>query len=109
MSAGNARESGVAHKLVKAWVVFGLTVFVLALLTACTSAPVVTQVRTVEVPVEVTKPIPEELTAPLPYPVLDNEITVEGLVEAFYGALDTVDQCNADRASVRAISPNGAD
>lgn len=109
MSDESERESGAVRNLVRAWVAFGLIVCVLALLVGCSTAPVVTQVRTVEVPVEVTKPIPEELTAPLHYPTLEAEITVEGLVEAFYEALDTVDRCNADRASVRAISPTSAD
>ena len=109
MSGASERAYGALVRRARGWAVLGLIGFALVSLTGCASAPIVTQVRTVEVPVEVVKPIPAELITPLPYPALEAETTVEGLVEALYQALDTVDRCNADRASVRAISPISAD
>lgn len=74
-------------------------------LTGCASAPrVVTQTQTVEVPVEVMRPVPAEFTSPLPYPApLGAEFTVEDLVEQLFGAYDVIDRCNADRASVKTL------
>lgn len=74
-------------------------------LTGCASAPrVVTQVRTVEVPVEVMRPVPPEYTDALPYPApLGDSITVEDLVEQLFDAYDVLDRCNADRASVKLL------
>ena len=64
---------------------------------------VVTETRTVEVPVEVYKPLPETLTRPLNYPDsvvfgVDGAITVNELLDMVFDLMDTVDTANADRA-----------
>ena len=63
---------------------------------------VVTETRTVEVPVEVYKPLPETLTRPLNYPDsvvfgVDGDITVNDLLDMVFDLMDTVDVANADR------------
>ena len=77
----------------------------LTLLTGCASAPrVVTRVETVEVPVEVVRPVPSAFTDPLMYPApLDGQITVEQIVNQLFEAYDLIDRCNADRASVKSL------
>jgi hypothetical protein len=66
---------------------------------------VVTETKTVEVPVEVTKPLPESLTDPLPYPPsLPENFTVGDLIDWAFALLDTVDVANADRASAAELT-----
>lgn len=62
----------------------------------------VVETRTVEVPVEVVRPIPAQLTDPLPYPAA--EYNVSGLVDLVVELYDRVDQCNADRVAVKRLS-----
>ena len=63
-----------------------------------------TQTRTVEVPVEVVKPLPAAYTDPIEYPApLGAEITVSALVDQLFDAYDVIDRCNADRESARMI------
>jgi hypothetical protein len=68
----------------------------------------VVETRTVEIPVEVVKPLPESLTAPLPYPpALSEGFTFEdlaGLIEELYGVIDVA---NADRAKAGRLSQPG--
>jgi hypothetical protein len=74
---------------------------------------VVTETRTIEVPVEVVKPLPETLTRPLNYPEsvvfgVDGAITVNELLNMVFDLLDTVDTANADRAKAEALTqPSG--
>lgn len=69
----------------------------------CASAPqVAVETRTVEVPVEVVRPIPAQLTDPIPYP--DAVYTVSGLVDLIVELYDRLDQANADRATVKRLS-----
>jgi len=76
---------------------------VLTSLLGCASAPqVAVETRTVEVPVEVVRPIPAQLTDPIPYP--DAEYTVSGLVDLIVELYDRLDQANADRATVKRLS-----
>jgi hypothetical protein len=63
---------------------------------------VAVETRTVEVPVEVVRPIPAQLTDPLPYP--EAEYTVSGLVDLVVELYDRVDQCNADRSAAKRLS-----
>jgi len=61
---------------------------------------VVTETRTVEVPVEVIKPLPESLTRPLDYPEsaqLDGDVTVNDLLDLAFDLFDVVDVANKDR------------
>jgi len=61
---------------------------------------VVTQTRTVEVPIEVVKPLPESLTRPLNYPEsaqLDGDVTVNDLLDLVFDLFDVVDVANSDR------------
>jgi hypothetical protein len=73
---------------------------------------VVTETRTVEVPVEVYKELPETLTQPLNYPDsvvfgVDGDITVNDLLDMVFDLMDVVDQANADReAAVELTQPN---
>ena len=60
------------------------------------------ETRTVEVPVEVVRPIPAQLTDPIPYP--EAEYTVSGLVELIVDLYDRLDQANADREHVKRLS-----
>jgi len=65
----------------------------------------VTETRTVEVLVEVVRPVPEQLTTPLRYPEpLGEVITIETLIDRLFQLYDLVDQANVDRASVKEIS-----
>jgi len=71
------------------------------MLSACASDPsvrVVTETKTVEVPVEVYKPLPAALVRPTPYPPgLGEEFTVEDMIDLVFDLYDTVDQANADK------------
>jgi hypothetical protein len=61
---------------------------------------VVTETRIVEVPVEVTKPLPKTLTEPLDYPdsaTLDGDVSVGDLLDLVFDLFDVVDVANADR------------
>ena len=63
------------------------------------------QIKTVEVPIEIIKPLPAPLTAPLEYPpALPVPLTFAALmaqVEALYAL---VDRANADRKAAAALS-----
>ena len=64
-----------------------------------------TEVRTVEVPVEVYVPVPASYTAPLTYPpAFPAEFTVEDLVDRIFTLYDLLDQANADRAHVSQLT-----
>ena len=54
-------------------------------------------------------PAPIALTAPLPYPSpLSETPTVQEVIEQIFSVYDLLDQCNADRAAVRALTvPRG--
>lgn len=66
---------------------------------------VVTEVRTVEVPVEVIRPLPAQLTTPLRYPPAMGEvITVELLIDRLFELYDLLDQANQDRAAAKEIT-----
>ena len=58
-----------------------------------------TETKTVKVPVEVVKPLPETLTRPLDYPQghLDGDLTVSDLLDLVFDLFDVVDVANADR------------
>jgi hypothetical protein len=78
-------------------------------LSGCASDPqvrVVTETRTVEKTVEVVKPVPAGLTAPLLYPPpLPASFTVEDVIDLTFELYDLIDKANADRASVRDLTP----
>lgn len=65
----------------------------------------VTETETVEVPVEVTKPLPETLTTPLPYPPpLSESFTVDDLLDLAFDLYDLLDVANADREKARELT-----
>jgi hypothetical protein len=71
---------------------------------------VVTETRTVEVPVEVVKPLPESLTTPLSYPTLgDGEITVDALLDLVFDFYDLLDVANADREDAAELTQPSPD
>jgi hypothetical protein len=69
---------------------------------SCASDPevrVVTETETVEVQVEVIKPLPETLTAPLQYPApLEDGFTLDHVFDLTFALFDLLDVANADRA-----------
>ena len=67
---------------------------------------VVTETRTVKVPVEVIKPLPTSLTTPINYPhvTLDGEITVDDLLDLVFDFYDLIDVANTDRASAAELT-----
>lgn len=68
---------------------------------------VVTETRTVEVPVEVTKALPANLTRPLDYPdsaQLDGDVTVSELLDLVFDLFDVVDMANTDRKSAAELT-----
>lgn len=69
----------------------------------------VVETRTVEIPVEVVKPLPESLTAPLPYPpALQDGYTFADLAALFEALYGVIDLANADRAKAAVLSaPRG--
>ncbi len=72
----------------------------------------VTEVQTVQVPVEVFRPVPETLTEVIPYPpALTEGFTIEDVMETTFALFDLLDQANADRARVAELttppSPEG--
>ena len=74
---------------------------------------VVTETRTVEVPVEVIKPLPENLTAPLNYPDsvvfgVDGDITVDDLLDMVFDLMDVVDAANRDREDAAELTQPSA-
>ena len=80
-----------------------LAVASVVLVCGCASAPqVVERTRTVEVPVEVVRPIPAQLTDPIAYP--EAEYTISGLVELVLELYERLDQANADRETVKRLS-----
>lgn len=65
----------------------------------------VTETRTVEVPVEVTKPLPDTLTTPLPYPPpLSESFSVDDLFDLAFDLYDLLDVANADREKARELT-----
>lgn len=61
----------------------------------------VTETRTVEVPVEVYKQVPVTLTNPIPYPnALPEGYTVNDMIDRIFALYDGWDQFNKDRESV---------
>jgi hypothetical protein len=75
-------------------------------LSGCASAPEAPpQLVTLEVPVEVYRPLPGQLTEPLAYPpAFSDSITVEDLVTLIVQLYDTVDLANRDRAIIRRLT-----
>ena len=75
---------------------------ILLLVASCASDPqvrVVTETRTVEVPVEVSKPLPETLIRAVPYPqALPENFTVDDLIDLTFDLFDALDQANSDKA-----------
>lgn len=69
---------------------------------ACETVPpvrVVTETETVEVFVEVVKPLPAALVRPTPYPQgLSENYTVEDVINLAFDLYDALDQANADKA-----------
>jgi hypothetical protein len=66
---------------------------------------VVTETRTVEVPVEVIKPLPANLTDPIPYPArLGEAFTVDDLIDQVFALYDLLDQANRDRADAAELT-----
>ena len=60
---------------------------------------VVTRTETVEVPVEVYKPLPDTLTRAVPYPPgLPEDFTVGDLFNLTFDLYDALDTANADKA-----------
>lgn len=65
----------------------------------------VTETRTVEVPVEVIKPLPRNLTDPIPYPVaLGDGFTIDDLIDQVFALYDLLDQANRDRADAAELT-----
>lgn len=99
---------GPRLRAVPGWLRFGWMLPAVLWLSGCASDPqvrVVTETRTVEVPVEVVKPVPAELTNPIRYPAaLPQSFTVEDVVDLTFELYDLLDQANADRASVRDLT-----
>lgn len=84
-------------------------IFALITLNACESGPetlpVVCEKETIEVPVPVYRPLPDELTEPLPYPPgLKSGFTVLEAVDLIYYLYDTVDLANDDRTRADRIT-----
>ncbi len=66
---------------------------------------VVTKTVTVEVPVEVSKPLPDALVRPVPYPpALPEGFTVDDLIDLAFDLYDALDQANGDKAKAGEIS-----
>lgn len=60
---------------------------------------VVTETKTVEVFVEVTKPLPDALIRAVPYPNgLGEDFTVEDVINLTFDLYDALDAANADKA-----------
>lgn len=79
----------------------------LLLLTGCGAEPVrvVTKTETVEIPVEVVKPLPGSLTQPIPYPpALPQAYTVEDVFDLVFDLYFLLDQANEDRAIAARLS-----
>lgn len=69
----------------------------------------VTETRTVEVPVEVVKPLPENLTDPIPYPAsLPAKFTVDDVFDRLFELYDKLDAANRDRADAKALTQPSA-
>lgn len=65
----------------------------------------VTETRTVEVPVEVTKELPKTLTDPIDYPPgLPAGFTVGNLLDLTFDLFDRLDMANADRAKAAVLT-----
>lgn len=57
-----------------------------------------------EVQVEVVKPIPAVWTDPIVYPAaFGDSFSIQDVVQKMFEMYDLLDQCNADRASVKAL------
>lgn len=70
----------------------------------------VTETRTIEVPVEVFKPLPASITNPVAYPAaLPDEFTVDDLFDLVFGLYDALDQANRDKEDAAELTqPSGA-
>ena len=96
------------------WWRWTLVCFAPLLLISCASDPevrVVTETSTIEVPVEVVKPLPASLTDPIPYPAsLGGDVTVGDLLDRVFELYDLLDQANRDRASAAELTqPSASD
>jgi len=66
---------------------------------------VVTETQTIEVPVEVTKPLPKTLTDPIVYPPgLSEKFTVDDLIDLSFALYDKLDLANTDRAKAAELT-----
>lgn len=66
---------------------------------------VVTETKTIEVPVEVSKPLPAALVRPVAYPpALPERFTVDDLIDLTFDLYDALDQANADKARAGELS-----
>ncbi len=92
----------------QSWAARGSILLALPLLISCDSVPtveVVTETRTVEVQVEVVRPVPAQLTRAISYPPpLGDSITVEALIDRLFEMYDKLDQANQDRRAVKTIT-----
>lgn len=72
---------------------------------------VVTRTEIIEVPVEVTKPLPDALVRPIPYPPgLSEGYTVEDVINLAFDLYDALDQANADKERAGEVTqPNVAE
>ena len=97
----NEKMKSLPMRTVRRLLACVLMLSALPLLASCASDPevrVVTETRTVEVPVEVFKPLPETLTTPLPYPPpLSESFTVDDVLDLTFALYDLLDAANADR------------
>lgn len=101
-------------RTVRLWLLWTSSLIALPLLSSCGCDPevrVVTKTETVEVPVEVVKPLPDNLTDPIPYPAsLGEKVTVDDLIERVFALYDLLDQANRDRADAADITqPNASE
>ena len=88
--------------------VLALSFSALWLAASCASDPpvrVVTEAETVDILVEVYKPLPEALVRPVPYPQgLSEGFTVEDVIDLAFDLYDALDQANADKAQAGQLS-----
>ena len=65
----------------------------------------VTKTETIEVPVAVSKPLPDALVRAVPYPpALPDGFTVDDLIDLTFDLYDALDQANDDKARAGEIS-----
>ena len=77
-------------------------------MSSCATDPVVrvvTKTETIEVPVEVSKPLPAALVRAVPYPpALPEAFTVDDLIDLTFDLYDALDAANADKAKAGELS-----